>query len=355
MRCPRITSTTQDNWVRVAAPGRQKAPGVGDKNASCDEQYDGGLERKELEAERTLRGAAIGEIDEEIGTLHNLIGTKCAMSHAQKINIRMLLNASLHRSPSQLDFSSPADIMAASNEYQNIFHWAKTQMDGAVPLNYCTNFDSYLTSTLLNNTISTFCCKKPWLATPLFNECYCSLILLCFLPYRASVAPGVTLPGSQRPFHTGWLRNMTPYLVMWKMVAPKALARPGAMLQTRKTGVNDENPVHESSTPADLGLIGIAVIEGEKNVDLKGASNGQSEVARFLEGVVVGDQHLGQRLAVPMDETIPFDSQCKYSAIVIKLANGKSRVFAKGASEILLQKCSKTSENVSQGDSDSGA
>ncbi|KAF4461479.1 hypothetical protein FALBO_11730 [Fusarium albosuccineum] len=35
------------------------------------------------------------KIDEQIGTLHNLIGTKCAMSHAQKKKIRMLLNAQM--------------------------------------------------------------------------------------------------------------------------------------------------------------------------------------------------------------------------------------------------------------------
>ncbi|KAJ3525945.1 hypothetical protein NM208_g11418 [Fusarium decemcellulare] len=56
------------------------------------------------------------------------------------------------------------------------------------------------------------------------------------------------------------------------------------------------------------------------------------------------------RSSAQVVQTIPFDSKYKYSAIVIKLANGKYRVFAKGASEILLQKCSKTLENVSQGE-----
>lgn len=39
-------------------------------------------------------------------------------------------------------------------------------------------------------------------------------------------------------------------------------------------------------------------------------------------------------------QVIPFDSKYKFSAIVVKLANGKFRVYVKGASEILLDKCS---------------
>ncbi|KAJ4272214.1 plasma membrane calcium [Fusarium torreyae] len=49
-------------------------------------------------------------------------------------------------------------------------------------------------------------------------------------------------------------------------------------------------------------------------------------------------------------QTVPFDSKYKYSAIVVKLANGKYRAYAKGASEILLGKCTKVVENVSQGE-----
>ena len=56
------------------------------------------------------------------------------------------------------------------------------------------------------------------------------------------------------------------------------------------------------------------------------------------------------RTSANVVQTIPFDSKYKYSAIVIKLANGKFRVFAKGASEILLAKCSSTLENTSEGE-----
>lgn len=56
------------------------------------------------------------------------------------------------------------------------------------------------------------------------------------------------------------------------------------------------------------------------------------------------------RTSAQVVQTIPFDSKYKYSAVVVKLANGKYRVYAKGASEILLEKCTKTLENVSQGE-----
>lgn len=39
-------------------------------------------------------------------------------------------------------------------------------------------------------------------------------------------------------------------------------------------------------------------------------------------------------------QVIPFDSKYKYSAVVVKLPNGTFRAFAKGASEILFEKCS---------------
>ncbi|KAH7111636.1 hypothetical protein EDB81DRAFT_829828 [Dactylonectria macrodidyma] len=66
--------------------------------------------------------------------------------------------------------------------------------------------------------------------------------------------------------------------------------------------------------------------------------------------------HLGAR---PIEEVrssadivqaIPFDSKYKYSAVVVKLANGRYRVFAKGASEILLEKCTSTLGDASQND-----
>lgn len=40
-------------------------------------------------------------------------------------------------------------------------------------------------------------------------------------------------------------------------------------------------------------------------------------------------------------QVIPFDSKYKYSAIVVKLTNGRFRVYVKGASEILLEKCTR--------------
>ncbi|KAH6997652.1 hypothetical protein BKA56DRAFT_469368 [Ilyonectria sp. MPI-CAGE-AT-0026] len=51
-------------------------------------------------------------------------------------------------------------------------------------------------------------------------------------------------------------------------------------------------------------------------------------------------------------QEIPFDSKYKYSAVVVKLANDKYRVYAKGASEILLEKCSSALGNVSQSELD---
>lgn len=66
--------------------------------------------------------------------------------------------------------------------------------------------------------------------------------------------------------------------------------------------------------------------------------------------------HLGSgpvheaRSTAEVVQTVPFDSKYKYSAVVMKLANGKYRAYAKGASEILLGKCTKTLETSSQGD-----
>ncbi|CVL10378.1 probable calcium P-type ATPase NCA-3 (Ca2+-transporting ATPase) [Fusarium proliferatum] len=49
-------------------------------------------------------------------------------------------------------------------------------------------------------------------------------------------------------------------------------------------------------------------------------------------------------------QIVPFDSKNKYSAVIVKLSSGKYRVYAKGASEILLEKCTKCLENVSHGE-----
>ena len=40
-------------------------------------------------------------------------------------------------------------------------------------------------------------------------------------------------------------------------------------------------------------------------------------------------------------QVVPFDSAVKYMATVVKLPDGKFRAYAKGASEILLGKCTK--------------
>ncbi|KAF5982581.1 Ca2+-transporting ATPase [Fusarium coicis] len=48
-------------------------------------------------------------------------------------------------------------------------------------------------------------------------------------------------------------------------------------------------------------------------------------------------------------QTVPFDSKNKYSAVIVKLPNGKYRAYAKGVSEILLEQCTKCLGNVSEG------
>lgn len=45
-------------------------------------------------------------------------------------------------------------------------------------------------------------------------------------------------------------------------------------------------------------------------------------------------------------QVVPFDSAVKYMATVVKLPNGKHRAYVKGASEILLGKCTKVFEDV---------
>ncbi|KAK1451790.1 calcium-translocating P-type ATPase [Colletotrichum melonis] len=46
-------------------------------------------------------------------------------------------------------------------------------------------------------------------------------------------------------------------------------------------------------------------------------------------------------------QVVPFDSAVKYMATVVKLSNGKYRAYVKGASEILLGKCTKVLDNPS--------
>ncbi|KAF5615708.1 Ca2+-transporting ATPase [Fusarium tjaetaba] len=49
-------------------------------------------------------------------------------------------------------------------------------------------------------------------------------------------------------------------------------------------------------------------------------------------------------------QTVPFDSKNKYSAVIVKLPSGKYRAYAKGASEILLEQCTKCLGNVTEGE-----
>ncbi|KAK7430778.1 plasma membrane calcium [Neonectria magnoliae] len=74
--------------------------------------------------------------------------------------------------------------------------------------------------------------------------------------------------------------------------------------------------------------------------------------------LALGRDHLGAgpiqeiRSSADIVQLIPFDSKYKYSAVVIKLPNGKYRAYAKGASEILLEKCNSTLGSVSQAELD---
>jgi Ca2+-transporting ATPase len=67
--------------------------------------------------------------------------------------------------------------------------------------------------------------------------------------------------------------------------------------------------------------------------------------------LVFAREHLGigplseERSNVEVIQMLPFDSALKYMACVVKLPNGRFRVHAKGASEILLQKCTKIIQN----------
>ncbi|KAI8186896.1 Calcium-transporting ATPase 2 [Colletotrichum sp. SAR 10_75] len=63
--------------------------------------------------------------------------------------------------------------------------------------------------------------------------------------------------------------------------------------------------------------------------------------------------HLGagpvqeERANANIVQVVPFDSAVKYMATVVKLADGKYRAYVKGASEILLDKCTKVLEDPS--------
>ncbi|SPJ86874.1 related to calcium P-type ATPase NCA-3 (Ca2+-transporting ATPase) [Fusarium torulosum] len=59
------------------------------------------------------------------------------------------------------------------------------------------------------------------------------------------------------------------------------------------------------------------------------------------------------RLSADVVQSVPFDSKYKYSAVAVKLSDGKYRVYTKGASEILLGKCTRTLGNVSKGEATS--
>jgi Ca2+-transporting ATPase len=59
------------------------------------------------------------------------------------------------------------------------------------------------------------------------------------------------------------------------------------------------------------------------------------------------------RSSADVVQTVPFDSKHKYSAVVVKLSNGKYRVYTKGASEILLGKCTRTLGNLPKDDATS--
>ncbi|KAL2060048.1 hypothetical protein VTL71DRAFT_9870 [Oculimacula yallundae] len=54
-----------------------------------------------------------------------------------------------------------------------------------------------------------------------------------------------------------------------------------------------------------------------------------------------------ERSNVQVVQVVPFDSAVKYMACVVKLENGTFRAYAKGASEILLAKCTKILQNPS--------
>ncbi|KAI5466687.1 hypothetical protein BGZ63DRAFT_476280 [Mariannaea sp. PMI_226] len=55
------------------------------------------------------------------------------------------------------------------------------------------------------------------------------------------------------------------------------------------------------------------------------------------------------RSSAKIVQVTPFDSKYKYSAVVVKLADNKYRAYVKGASEILLEKCTHTLEDTSPG------
>jgi Ca2+-transporting ATPase len=90
---------------------------------------------------------------------------------------------------------------------------------------------------------------------------------------------------------------------------------------------------------------------------LEGEQDGQKTFIGSKTGVALLSycrDHLG---ADPIEETrssadvvqsVPFDN--KYSAVVVKLFDGKYQVYTKGTSEILLGKCTRTLGNISKGE-----
>jgi P-type Ca2+ transporter type 2C len=82
--------------------------------------------------------------------------------------------------------------------------------------------------------------------------------------------------------------------------------------------------------------------EGEQNGESTFIGS-KTEVALLM----LCREHLGagpvqeERSNAQVVQVVPFDSKLKYMASVVKLPNGKFRAYVKGASEILLSKCTK--------------
>ncbi|KAG4440905.1 hypothetical protein IFR05_003595 [Cadophora sp. M221] len=78
-------------------------------------------------------------------------------------------------------------------------------------------------------------------------------------------------------------------------------------------------------------------VEGEKTFVGSKTETAMLIFARDFLGMGPVDQ---ERANVPIVQLIPFDSGRKCMGVVIQLENGKYRLYVKGASEILLEKCS---------------
>jgi len=91
--------------------------------------------------------------------------------------------------------------------------------------------------------------------------------------------------------------------------------------------------------------------EGDQNGE-KTFVGSKTEVALLL----LCRDHLGagpvheERSNANVVQVLPFDSKVKYMATVVKLPNGKYRAYAKGASEILLAKCTRVLSDASSSD-----